>query len=324
MEDFYELLGVSEDATIEEIDRAWRERVRRYHPDVNDDTRANAQFKTLQAAHETLTDEAERAAYDRLGHETYVEDRLDGLPSVRERDDRPTDPAATGDATEARRAGNAGGSTGSTDREADANAGSGRGSAGGRPRADATGPRRTPGGDGTKSGATTGATSASSTRAARGRRHPRRPLAYGWVAVALASAVYLVGLWSYLGPNAGAVSAFVDALATAPVPALTAGQGFVPPGTFVADAAAAGAVPRLLLAVGAGALASSFAAVVVWFGRGTAYLYAVGGVAPLAALGIGPLVTAPDGVVVLLLLAVPAATVLSFLLDVGRALLAMR
>ncbi|MFB6250143.1 MAG: J domain-containing protein [Halobellus sp.] len=100
MEDFYELLGVSEDASPEEIDRAWRERVRRYHPDVNDDARATAQFKTLKAAHEVLSEEKKRAAYDRMGHETYVRERLGGLPTAGQPGpDAADDKAEDGEAT---------------------------------------------------------------------------------------------------------------------------------------------------------------------------------------------------------------------------------
>ncbi|AFK18754.2 molecular chaperone DnaJ [Haloferax mediterranei ATCC 33500] len=77
--DFYELLGVERDAERGEIKQAFRQKAREYHPDVNDDERAPAQFTAVRKAYEVLTDEAERADYDRMGHGKYVEKRLDGL-----------------------------------------------------------------------------------------------------------------------------------------------------------------------------------------------------------------------------------------------------
>ncbi|SFR43032.1 DnaJ domain-containing protein [Halogeometricum rufum] len=82
MDDFYDLLEVPEDATQADVKRAWREKAREYHPDVNDDARASGQFKTLRVAYEVLSDETKREAYDRMGHATYVNRRLDGLPTT--------------------------------------------------------------------------------------------------------------------------------------------------------------------------------------------------------------------------------------------------
>ncbi|WP_331233043.1 DnaJ domain-containing protein [Natronorarus salvus] len=78
MQDFYEVLDVDPDASRRRIRRAYREKVKEYHPDVNDDSRARAQFTTLKRAEEVLTDGTERRAYDRLGHERYVAERLNG------------------------------------------------------------------------------------------------------------------------------------------------------------------------------------------------------------------------------------------------------
>jgi curved DNA-binding protein CbpA len=50
----------------------YRERVTEVHPDVNDDPDADAQFRRLTTARETLLDADERARYDRLGHASYV------------------------------------------------------------------------------------------------------------------------------------------------------------------------------------------------------------------------------------------------------------
>jgi len=76
---FYGVLGVDPDADEETIVRAYRERSKSAHPDVSDDPDAGERFKRLTTAKEVLTDEAERARYDRLGHETYVRRYLDGV-----------------------------------------------------------------------------------------------------------------------------------------------------------------------------------------------------------------------------------------------------
>ena len=72
-EDFYEILGVSRDASEEEIEKAYREAVRKYHPDVSDDPDAEEKFKQAKKAKEVLTDEEKRRQYDQLGHDTFTE-----------------------------------------------------------------------------------------------------------------------------------------------------------------------------------------------------------------------------------------------------------
>jgi curved DNA-binding protein CbpA len=70
--DYYEYLGVSRDASTETIAAAYREKLKETHPDVSDATNAQERTKRLIEAKEVLTDEKERARYDRLGHEQYV------------------------------------------------------------------------------------------------------------------------------------------------------------------------------------------------------------------------------------------------------------
>ncbi|SDJ98703.1 DnaJ domain-containing protein [Halovenus aranensis] len=77
-ETYYELLGVSEDASTDEIEQAYREQLKQTHPDVSDSRAANEQTKQLIEAKETLTDPHERARYDRLGHIAYVGDDTEG------------------------------------------------------------------------------------------------------------------------------------------------------------------------------------------------------------------------------------------------------
>jgi hypothetical protein len=76
-ETFYGVLGVAEDADDRTIERAYRERVKRAHPDVSDDPGATERFKRLTAARDVLLDDTERTRYDQLGHAAYVREHLD-------------------------------------------------------------------------------------------------------------------------------------------------------------------------------------------------------------------------------------------------------
>lgn len=71
-ETFYEILGVSQNATQAEITTAYRDRVLETHPDRSDDPDATEAFKRVTTAEEVLSDATERARYDRLGHDSYV------------------------------------------------------------------------------------------------------------------------------------------------------------------------------------------------------------------------------------------------------------
>jgi curved DNA-binding protein len=65
--DYYESLGVSRDASPEEIRRAYRALARKYHPDVNKEAGAEDRFKEISEAYEVLRDPDKRARYDQLG-----------------------------------------------------------------------------------------------------------------------------------------------------------------------------------------------------------------------------------------------------------------
>ena len=66
--DYYEVLGVSRGADEREIKTAFRRLARQYHPDVSQETDAEAKFKEINEAYEVLSDEDKRARYDRFGH----------------------------------------------------------------------------------------------------------------------------------------------------------------------------------------------------------------------------------------------------------------
>ena len=61
---YYEILGVDEKATQEQIKTSYRTLVKKYHPDVNDASNASAFFRLIQKAYETLGNPTNREKYD--------------------------------------------------------------------------------------------------------------------------------------------------------------------------------------------------------------------------------------------------------------------
>ena len=67
--DYYEVLGVSKNASDDEIKKAYRKLAIKYHPDKNPgDKEAEAKFKEINEAHDVLSDKQKRARYDQFGH----------------------------------------------------------------------------------------------------------------------------------------------------------------------------------------------------------------------------------------------------------------
>ena len=65
--DYYQILGVSRDASKEELKRSYRRLARKYHPDVNKEPGAEERFKEINRAYEVLSEPETRSRYDRFG-----------------------------------------------------------------------------------------------------------------------------------------------------------------------------------------------------------------------------------------------------------------
>jgi DnaJ-class molecular chaperone len=72
--DFYEILGVSKNATSEELKKAYRQNALKWHPDKHvgeEKKNAEAKFKEINQAYEVLRDPQKRQTYDQMGHSAY-------------------------------------------------------------------------------------------------------------------------------------------------------------------------------------------------------------------------------------------------------------
>lgn len=76
--DYYSTLGISKNASEDEIKKAYRKLARKYHPDVNpDDKDAHKKFQQINEAHEVLSDPEKRKKYDQYGKDWKHADQFE-------------------------------------------------------------------------------------------------------------------------------------------------------------------------------------------------------------------------------------------------------
>ena len=69
--DYYEVLGVSKDASDDDIKSAFRKLAKKYHPDICKEPDAEEKFKEVQEAYAVLSDPTKRKQYDQFGHAAF-------------------------------------------------------------------------------------------------------------------------------------------------------------------------------------------------------------------------------------------------------------
>ena len=78
--DYYDILGVSRNASASEVKKAYYGLAKKLHPDTNkDDPEAEKKFQEVSMAYEVLKDEEKRQQYDEVGHDAYVNQQSTGF-----------------------------------------------------------------------------------------------------------------------------------------------------------------------------------------------------------------------------------------------------
>jgi len=85
--DYYKILGISRDASKDEIQRAYRKLARKFHPDLNKEAGSEEKFKEINEAYEVLKDPAKREKYDQFGSNWQQGDNFQPPPGWQYRSD---------------------------------------------------------------------------------------------------------------------------------------------------------------------------------------------------------------------------------------------
>lgn len=78
--DYYEILGVSKNATGDELKRAYRKLALEWHPDRNKSKEATEKFKEINEAYEILSNSEKKVAYDQFGHAAFEQGGMGSSP----------------------------------------------------------------------------------------------------------------------------------------------------------------------------------------------------------------------------------------------------
>ncbi len=71
--DYYDILGITKDASQDEIKKAFRQLAKKWHPDVNHEKGAEEKFKEINEAFQVLSDPQKKGQYDQYGHSAFGE-----------------------------------------------------------------------------------------------------------------------------------------------------------------------------------------------------------------------------------------------------------